>query len=154
MIANLGGLAGGLLVSWTLDRFGRKPTVLTAYTVAAISVLGLATAASSGSPALTLAGFTLAVLCASSAWMSAYPTFSELFPTHLRATGVGVCVGFGRIGATFGVAVLAESASTFGLWAAFLCLAGLWLIGTLASAIWWLRGVEGRGRPVEALARA
>ncbi len=85
--------------------------------------------------------------------MSAYPTFSELFPTHLRATGVGVCVGFGRIGAIFGVVVLAESASTFGLWTGFLCLAGLWLIGTIASAIWWLRGVEGRGRPLEALAR-
>ena len=154
VIANLGGLAGGLLVSWTLDRFGRKPTVFTAYLIAAVSVLGLAAAASSGSPALTLAAFTLAVLCASSAWMSAYPTFSELFPTHLRATGVGVCVGFGRIGAIFGVVVLAESASTFGLWTAFLCLAGLWLIGTLASAIWWLRGVEGRGRPLEALARA
>lgn len=154
VIANLGGLAGGLLVSWTLDRFGRKPTVLTAYTIAAVSVLGLAAAAGSGSPALTLVAFTLAVLCASSAWMSAYPTFSELFPTHLRATGVGVCVGFGRIGAIFGVVVLAETASTFGLWTAFLCLAGLWLIGTLASAIWWLRGVEGRGRPLEALARA
>lgn len=154
VVANLGGLVGGGLVSWTLDRFGRKPTVLTAYAVAALSTLGLAAAAESGSPALTLAAFTVAVLCASSAWMSAYPTFSELFPTHLRATGVGICVGFGRIGAIVGVVVLAEAATAFGLWTAFLCLAGLWLIGTLASGLWWFRGTEGRGRTLDALARA
>jgi hypothetical protein len=117
-------------------------------------VVLLALAAESGSPGLTLAAFTFAVLCASTAWMSAYPTFSELFPTHLRATGIGVCVGFGRIGAIIGVVVLAETATGFGLWTAFLCLAGLWLIGAVASAVWWSRGIEGRGRPLEALARA
>jgi MFS family permease len=154
VVANIGGLAGGLLVSWTLDRFGRRPTVFWAYTAAAGSVLLIAAAARSGSPGLTLAAFTFAVFCASCAWMSAYPTFSELFPTHLRATGVGVCVGFGRIGAIVGVVVLAESATAFGLWTAFLCLSGLWLLGSVAAAVWWSRGIEGRGRALEALARA
>ena len=123
-----------------------------AYTAAAGSVLLVAAAARSGSPGLTLAAFTFAVFCASSAWMSAYPTFSELFPTHLRATGVGACVGFGRLGAIFGVVVLAESATAFGLWTAFVCLSGLWLVGSVAAAVWWSRGVEGRGRTLEALA--
>jgi len=35
--------------------------------------------------------------------MSASPTFSELFPTHLRGAGVGFSVAVGRIGAAFGV---------------------------------------------------
>jgi MFS family permease len=154
VIANVGGLLGGLLVSWTLDRFGRRPTVFWAYTAAAGSVLIVAAAARSGSPAWTLAAFTFAVFCASCAWMSAYPTFSELFPTHLRATGVGACVGFGRLGAIVGVVVLAETATAFGLWTAFLCLSGLWLVGSVAAAVWWSRGVEGRGRTLEALAHA
>ncbi|MGI8412722.1 MAG: hypothetical protein ACR2QA_09560 [Solirubrobacteraceae bacterium] len=55
--------------------------------------------------------------------MGAYPTFSEFFPTHLRATAVGVCVAFGRIGAIIGVVVLSETASSFGTWSAFLALA-------------------------------
>ena len=154
VVANIGGLGGGLLVSWTLDRFGRKPTVFASYTAAAASVLLVALAANSGSPAWTLVAVTVAVFCASCAWMSAYPTFSELFPTHLRATGVGVCVAVGRVGAILGVVVLAETATAFGLWSAFVSLSGLWLIGSIASVVWWSRGIEGRGRALEVLAHA
>ena len=153
VVANVGALGGGLTVAWTLDRFGRKPTVLWAYGAAAGSTLLLAAAATSHSPALTLLTLTVAVFCASTAWMSAYPTFSELFPTHLRATAVGACVGVGRIGAIVGVVILSETATSFGLWSAFLSLAGLWLIGALAAAVWWLRGIEARGAPLEQLAR-
>jgi MFS family permease len=154
LVANVGALAGGVLVSWALDRHGRKPTVFFSYLAAAASVMLVALAASTGSPALTLAAFTIAVFFATCAWVSAYPTFSELFPTHLRATGVGASVAVGRIGAIIGAVVLAEAASSFGLWSAFAALAGLWSIGAFAAGIWWLRGVEARGRSLEALAEA
>jgi hypothetical protein len=49
--------------------------------------------------------------------------------------------------------VLAKTASDFGLWSAFLSLSGLWTIGAVASTLWWLRGREGRGVPLEALAK-
>lgn len=154
VVANGGGLVGGLLVSWSLDRIGRKPTVLLAYVAAALSVLTVAGAATTGSAALTLAAFTFAVLCATSAWVSAYPTFSELFPTHLRATGVGASVAVGRVGAILGAVALGEAASAFGLWSGFVVLAGLWSIGAVAAGVWWLRGVEARGMSLEALAEA
>jgi MFS family permease len=154
VVANVGGLLGGLLVSWALDRAGRKPTVLLAYSAASLSVLVVALAATTGSPGLTLAAFTLAVFCATAAWVSAYPTFSELFPTHLRATGVGASVAVGRVGAIIGAVVLGELASSFGLWSGFAALAGLWAIGAVAAGVWWLRGVEGRGMSLEALAQA
>lgn len=92
--------------------------------LAGLSAVLVAGAAQTGSPGLTLGAFTVAVLCASAAWMSAYPTFSELFPTRLRATAIGACVGVGRLGAMLGVIVLAEAATAFGLWTAFVCLAG------------------------------
>jgi MFS family permease len=154
VIANLGALAGGLLVSWALDRVGRKPTVFWGYTMAAASALTVAAAAATGSPALTLITFTVAVFFATTAWVSAYPTFTELFPTHLRATGVGASVAVGRIGAIVGAVVLAQTASIFGIWGAFATLAGLWSIGAIAAGIWWLRGIEARGMSLEALARA
>jgi hypothetical protein len=50
--------------------------------------------------------------------------------------------------------VLAETASSVGMCSAFTTLAGLWSIGAVAAAIWWLRGIEARGMSLEALARA
>ncbi len=154
LIANLGALGGGLLVSWTLDRAGRKPTVLLSYLAAAGSVFLVAAAAGTGSPVLTLVAFTVAVFFATAAWVSAYPTFTEQFPTRLRATGVGASVAVGRLGAIVGAVVLAQMASVFGLWSAFATLAAFWSIGAVAAGIWWLRGVEARGVSLEALARS
>lgn len=154
LIANVGALAGGFLVAWLLDRAGRKPTVTLSYLFAALSVIVLAAVATTGSPTATLLAFTGAVFFATCAWVSAYPTFSELFPTHLRATGVGASVAVGRTGAIIGQIVLAELALSFGLWSAFLLLAGFWLIGAVAGLIWWIRGVEARGMSLEALAEA
>ena len=76
---------------------------------------------------------------------------APLFPTHLRATGVGASVAVGRVGAIIGNVILGLSASAFGLFTGFALLAGFWLIGAAAAAIWWLRGVEGRGKTLEAL---
>lgn len=154
LVANVGALAGGLLVAWALERVGRKPTVTLSYLSAAASVLVLAAAATTGSAALTLATFTLAVFCATCGWVSAYPTFSELFPTHLRATGIGASVAVGRTGAIIGQIVLAELAVSFGLWSAFGLLAVFWLIGAAAGAVWWWRGIEARGLSLEQLAVA
>ncbi|WP_249011918.1 MFS transporter [Conexibacter sp. DBS9H8] len=151
LVANFGALAGGMAASSALDRIGRRPTLVVGYGAASLSSLLVAAAAISGSPAWTLAAFTLAVLCATTAWVSAYPTFTELFPTHLRATGVGASVAVGRIGAIVGAVVLAQAAADFGLWSAFATLAGLWGIGALAAAIWWVRGVETRGMTLEAI---
>jgi hypothetical protein len=50
--------------------------------------------------------------------------------------------------------VLAQAASLFGMWTAFLTLAGLWSIGALAAGVWWARRIEARGMSLEALARA
>jgi hypothetical protein len=50
--------------------------------------------------------------------------------------------------------VLAQTASIFGIWSAFLTLAALWSIGAIAAGVSWLRGIEARGMSLEALGRA
>ena len=60
----------------------------------------------------------------------------------------------GRTGALLGQVVLGELALNFGLWTAFGLLAAFWLIGAVAGAIWWARGIEARGLSLEALAPA
>lgn len=151
LIANIGALMGGLLVAWALDKVGRKPTVTFSYAAAALSMLGCAAAASTGSQSIVLVAFTIAAFFATCAWVSAYPTFSELFPTHVRATGIGVSVGVGRTGAIIGQVLLAELAASFTLTSVFVLLAAFWLVGAFAGVVWWARGVEARGTRLEDL---
>lgn len=113
LIANLGALAGGFVVAYALDRLGRRPTVTFSYAAAALSMFGCAAASGTGSATAVLIAFTVAAFFATCAWVSAYPSFSELFPTHLRATGIGACVGVGRTGAIIGQVILAATATSF-----------------------------------------
>ncbi len=154
LIANIGALAGGIFVSFALDKIGRKPTVTFSYTAAALSMIGCAIAAGTGSPVIVLVAFTIAAFFATCAWVSAYPTFSELFPTHLRATGIGASVAVGRIGAIIGQVVLAVAAIAWGVGVMFGVLGLFWLIGAVAGVIWWKFGTEARGVPLEQLAPA
>lgn len=152
LIASFGALAGGIVVSFALDRIGRKPTVTFSYLAAAVSMIGCAIAAGTGSAAIVLVAFTIAAFFATCAWVSAYPTFSELFPTHLRATGIGASVAVGRVGAIIGQVVLAVTATAWGVGVMFGILGLFWLIGAAAGAIWWKFGTEARGVPLEELA--
>jgi len=151
LTANIGAFFGGLLVSWALDAAGRRPTVTFSYTAAAASMLGCAAAAATGSKTLVLVAFTIAAFFATCAWVSAYPTFSEIFPTDLRATGIGASVGVGRMGAVVGQILLAEVAVIFNLTTVFVVLGLFWLIGAIAGALWWVKGVEARGLSVDVL---
>lgn len=152
LIANVGAMLGGIAVSFALDAFGRRPTVTWSYTAAAISMLGCAGAAATGSSIVVLIAFTVAAFFATCAWVSAYPTMAELFPTHLRATGFGMAVGVGRTGAIVGQVVLAVVAASFSAVSIFALLGAFWLIGTVAGLIWWRVGIEAAGVGLDALA--
>src|SRR6185437_9090283 len=119
LIGNLGALAGGFTVAALIDRLGRTAVTRLSYGTASISVLLLAAAAVAKSPVATLAAFTLCVFSATCSWISAYTTFSELFPTQLRATGVGLSVAAGRLGGMVGVVGLAYAVAGLGLISAF-----------------------------------
>ncbi|NNM84987.1 MAG: MFS transporter [Phycisphaerales bacterium] len=152
LFGNVGALAGGLLMAWRFDQLGRKVTVPVFYSLAAITSLLMAPAAGTHSPWLVLIAFMAANFCATGAWTSAYPTFSEIFPTHLRATGIGTCVAVGRIGAiASGPLLIAVSKSSWGNAGVFGLMGFLWLFGALVMIPWALWGVEGAGISLEAM---
>lgn len=151
LIGNAGALVGGIAVAALLDSAGRKLTVPLFYVFAATGVLILAAATSSHDWRWVLAGFTLANLFATGAWVSAYPTFSELFPTEYRSTGIGLSVAIGRIGAFGAPLALTAVANAYGMIPALSLLAGVWLLGAVAMLPWYFLGVEGRGLPLENL---
>jgi MFS family permease len=154
LIGNVGAVAGGLLAAWMLDRAGRKVTVTLCYAAAAVSMIVMGLVARTGSAGEVLAAFTVANACATGSWIGAYPTFSEIFPTHLRSTGIGFSVAFGRIGAAIAPPLLVELATRVSMLAGFEVLAAFWITGALAMLPWCAWGPEGRGRSLEALAPA
>lgn len=136
IIGNLGALAGGLLMAIIFDRVGHRRTVMVSYLLAAGAVAGLAWATAAGSAGWVTAAFVVASAFATAAWTSAYPTFTELFPTHLRGVGVGTSVAIGRIGAIVGTLALPSMAAAIGPASSYLLVAGFWLLGAGAMAVY------------------
>jgi MFS family permease len=151
LIGNVGALIGGMVAAVLLDKIGRKITVPAFYALAAIGVVLLAAATRMGDSRWVLVAFTLANLFATGSWVSAYPTFSEIFPTHLRSTGIGLSVAVGRIGAFMAPLALTVVANAAGMLPALTLLASFWLIGVIAMVPWYFRGVEGKSMPLEAM---
>jgi MFS family permease len=152
ILGNVGALAGGIVMTVWFDKLGRRWTVGLYYALAAAGVGLLAVATSSGSKVWVLVAFMISSAFCTAAWTSAYPTFTELFPTHLRAAGVGFSVGIGRIGAAYGTLYLPSLAVSLGPTASYLLIVGFWMIGLVAIIIWTLRhGVEGAGKPLDAV---
>ncbi len=154
LIGNVGAFAGGLLVVALLDTAGRKRTVTLSYLLAAVSMLVMGWATHAGSAEGVLMSFIVVNFFATMSWVSAYPTFSEIFPTELRSTGIGFAVGMGHVVAGLAPLALVEIAQRVSVLAAFSMLAAAFMLGVLAMVPWLLFGPEGRGRSLETLARA
>lgn len=152
IIGNLGALLGGAAAAVALDRVGRKTTVTGFYALAALSMWMMGAATLRGTPSGVLVAFTLANLCATGSWIAAYPTFAEIFPTSLRASGIGFSVAFGRIGAATAPPLLVAVAERFSVETAFALIGIFWLIGALAMLPWIVWGPEGKARSLELLA--
>jgi len=140
IIGNVGALAGGLIMASLFDRVGHRRTVGACYLLSAIAVAVLAVATQSGSAVWVTLAFVVANGVGTAAWTSAYPTFTELFPTHLRGVGVGASVAVGRIGAIVGTLALPSIAADLGATASYLLVAGFWVIGAVAIAVAAING--------------
>lgn len=152
ILGNVGAVVGGLVMTAMFERLGRRLTVGTFYGLAAASLGLLDLATSENDKTGALLAFMVCNAFATGAWTAAYPTFTELFPTNVRAAGVGVSVAVGRIGAAFGTLYLPTLAERLGPTSSYLLIAGFWLVGLLAVIVWWLTGgVDGARRPLDEL---
>ncbi len=141
------GLTGQIVSSLLMDRWGRRPTMLLGFTIASLGSLALAYGLGD---ALHFV-FSYAVFSVFSAWVGsgAYVITSELFPTHLRATGIGLSVAVGRVGAIVAPLAFYALFARAGVAPVFVAMAVIFAAGSIAL-LWWLRyGVEGRNRSLE-----
>jgi putative MFS transporter len=129
-VAALGAIVGML----TIERVGRRKQLIIPFWImaGALLVIGVWTNAP---PVVILVCFALfAFFNALSGNLTAvYPI--ELFPTDVRASGVGVASAFSRIGAAIGTFLLPIGISTIGVGASMLIGAALCAIGAVVSHV-------------------
>jgi MFS family permease len=90
----LGSLVGPLCYGWLSDRVGRRPAFMVFLVLQAINAAIYLLAPIGASVTIALSFFLGAFQGALASGM--LPTFAELFPTAIRASGQGFCVGGGR----------------------------------------------------------
>ncbi len=143
LVLNLGGLVGLVAAGWFSDRWGRR-AAFTAFCLVGVAGYGclFALTRSGGQPPGLLAVFT--VICLSFGIGGVLATLaSELFPTHLRSTGPGVCQNLGKgVGGMLGPTLAGALVPRLG-YAPVLALPGACL-AVLALLIWMLPEVGGR----------
>lgn len=126
-----GAVAGTVLVTYLRRRVF---ALWTFAMLAAVAVaLALWTGASAGMIVVMFAVFAF-VVSAQSALAAVYP--SELFPTAVRASGVGACTAISRIGAAIGTFLLPISVTGIGVHPTTLIAAGVLVLGFLVTLAW------------------
>jgi AAHS family 3-hydroxyphenylpropionic acid transporter len=120
LLFNFGGAAGSLLVGRLMDSQGRRFTAICIYLGMLLSLAGLGLSDSFG--LMLLAGLG-AGFCALGGQLVLYAMAPTLYPTAIRATGVGASITLGRLGAIGGPMI-----------AGHVLAAGMGLGGVMAAA--------------------
>ena len=147
LIGYVGALAGSILAAFLLDSIGRKVTILCGYVLTTLAVFNLYFAST---PLAVMIGYTLLMFFLIGTSNSSYVVSSEILPVNNRATGLGISVAAGRIGAFFAPIWLGEvyTRTHHSGWA-LLVLTAMTLPGPIAALIWYFKGVEANNRSLE-----
>lgn len=93
----IGGVIGGVVVGWLIDRINPYPVLLTIFAAGAVFTALIGVVAPSFGmmmPIIALAGFTIV-----GAQTGTTAFAAKFYPMPIRSTGVGWCLGIGRFGA-------------------------------------------------------
>jgi MFS transporter, putative metabolite:H+ symporter len=131
---------------YALERFGRKPTAVTAFILT--GVFGLLWANASTEAMVLGIGFCM-IFCTQVAGNSSQIFISEVFPTTARASGFGLAQAAGRIGAAVAIPSILWIYTGFGLNVVFAALAVMVAIAAIAVT---RVGPEARGLSLDEIA--
>jgi putative MFS transporter len=131
---------------YALERFGRKPTAVTAFILT--GVFGLLWANASTEAMVLGIGFCM-IFCTQVAGNSSQIFISEVFPTTARASGFGLAQAAGRIGAAVAIPSILWIYTGFGLNAVFAAIAVMVAIAAIAVT---QVGPEARGLALDEIA--
>jgi putative MFS transporter len=129
------GLLGAVIGMNLVDRWGRRPLIITSFAGLTVALVVLALAQEPTFVFLVTL-FSVAVLFANSGGgilNFVYPT--ELFPTSIRATGAGLATSVSRIGSILGVLVFPNFVAAWGSNAALWFFATVGLCGLVICVV-------------------
>jgi len=141
-LASVGSIAitvlfviGCLAATRVINTMGRRPMVIHSlfWSGVALAVLGMFPDAA---PSIVLFLFGTYAFVIGGAQVLQYVYPNELFPTEIRASGVGLATSLSRIGAAAGTYLVPVSLASLGIGPTMLAAAAISLMGALAS--WWL----------------
>ncbi|MDP9281710.1 MAG: MFS transporter [Chloroflexota bacterium] len=147
-LSTIAQIPGYFSAAWLVERWGRKPTLVT-YLLGTAAAAFLFGNAGTGTDAFVYAA--LLSFFNLGAWAIVYTYSPELYPTAIRATGAGIAAAVGRIGGIIGpflTPVLVPTLGQSGVFALFMVL----LVVTATSV--WLLAEETKGRSLEEIAGA
>ncbi|HYE00551.1 MAG TPA: MFS transporter, partial [Alphaproteobacteria bacterium] len=127
VLVALAQLPGYALAAFGVERWGRRPTLIGFLLLSAAGCLLFAVA---GGPALVAASTLLMSFALLGTWGALYAFTPELYPTALRATGMGTAGAMARLGgllapSAIGVIVAISFGAAVGFFALLLLLAAL-----------------------------
>jgi putative MFS transporter len=130
-----------------IDRVGRRNWYFAAF---ALGVLPLGALAISGAGEVTqvLALVSLAYAIVQTIAFSLYLYSAELYPTRLRAFGIGCGSAWLRLGSSAGPLLVGYVTASFGVGSVFAVFGGVLAVGAVVT---WLFAVETAGKSLEAL---
>jgi putative MFS transporter len=150
LIITLAQVPGYFSAAWLVERWGRKPTLVTYLLGSALAAWLLGNAPAEAAPVL-LAGSLLSFFNLG-AWGVVYTYTPEQYPTATRGTGAGSAAAFGRLGAIVGPYLVPwlTAPGRIGQGGVFALFMATFLVVAIAVAA---LGEETRGRALEELAR-
>ncbi len=144
IVINIGGIVGYLAFGMLADRAGRRPAFTVYWLVAMIFAPIFANFVTANHMLMGISGF---ILGASMGYFGGYAVYgAELWPTALRASGMGICVGIGRFGSTCGPLVVGVIADMTSITTAITIMSSIYLI---IIVLIWTMGYETKGMTLE-----
>src|SRR5207237_2276346 len=151
-LSTLAQVPGYFSAAWLVERWGRKPTLVTYLLGSAVAAWLLGNAPAQAAPVL-LAGSLLSFFNLG-AWGVVYTYTPELYPTASRGTGAGSAAAFGRLGAIIGPYLVPWLLDPKGVALPQSSVFAMFMVTFLVvAAVVALLGEETRGRALEELAR-
>lgn len=135
LVLNLFLLLGGIGGLWLVQKFPRRPATFWSFIVLAVSLAALGILAHAPLVALMIPFIIYTfVMSAASNLTQVYPP--ELYPTALRASGVGLLNALSRIASAIGTFFLPIMLTTWGLAISMYALAAVLALGALVTWKW------------------
>jgi putative MFS transporter len=150
LIYNVALLCGAVLGLVVVDRLSRRAFLVGSFVVAGLAMLGL-TAIVEPPPVLTIALFATVAGVLSAASNLVYVYLPELFPTDLRASGIGLAIAASRVGSAASTFLLPLVVASFGVRVALGACVAVLAVGGLVC---WAWAPETKQAPLTASAAA